>query len=396
MVDYKELITEHILDNDQFVEATFTGRMPGREMRWNKLVIRPVLLRHRIHLQFSYFDDTQNFTYNHTGEEAAGELQAALALPFRNFHLYMVHETIQINLTKKGKAIIGRTAAERPRPRHLSHDRPKQTILPEGENIPFLHAIGITRRDGRVKAAMHSKFRQINAFLQLLADIPEINELAEPLAMTDLGCGNAYLTFAAYYYLHTILGKSVTLTGVDRREDLIARNRQIAGDLGWENLHFQAGIIAEFTPAVSPDIVVALHACDTATDDALALGIRHQSDIILAAPCCHHELQVQLTAQAAPAGLSTIMRHGLWHERMGDILTDSFRALILRIMGYQVSVLEFVSPDHTPKNVLLRAIRQGAPGYRPGIEEYRQLKEAWQVHPYLQQLLATELAPHLD
>jgi len=396
MIDYKQLIVENILDNDQLVEATFTGRMRGRELCWRKLVIRPVLLHQIPHLQFSYFDDTQNFTHNYSGVEAAAELQQALQLPFRNYHLHLVNESIQVNLTKKGKAIIGRSSTPRPRPRALHHDRQKQTILKENSPIPFLRAIGVTRADHRVKTAMRSKYNQINAFLQLLADIPEIDQLAEPLHMADLGCGHAYLTFAAYYYLQSILGKTVQLTGVDQQADLIQRNRQIAQELGWINLHFETGLIADFDPADSPDIVFALHACDTATDDALAQGIRHESQVILVAPCCHHELQVQLKDQPAPAGLAPIMRHGLWHERMGDILTDSFRALILRIMGYRVSVLEFVSPDHTPKNVLLRAIRQGRPGYRPGVQEFRQLQEAWPVTPYLQQLLAEELAPFLN
>lgn len=396
MDDYKSLIKNQILSKELFVQAIFTGWMRGQEMRWTKIIIRPVLLRDQYHLQFSYFDEKQNFTYNYQGEEAISQLDLVLELPFRNFHLHMVDETIQINLTKKGKAIIGRSTSTQPRPQNLSHDRPKQVILEEGADTLFLRAIGIMRKDGKIKSSMRSKFRQINAFVQLLADIPEIKNLSEPIHITDLGCGNAYLTFATYHYLRNVLGKELELTGIDQRADLILRNQEIAQELQWDSIHFQTGFIADYTPQVPPAIIIALHACDTATDDAIAQGIRHKSDIIVVAPCCHHELQVQLNNASAPAGLSATMRHGLWHERMGDILTDSFRALIMRVMGYQVSVLEFVSPDHTPKNILLRAIRKGEPGYRPGISEYQQLLDAWQVQPYLHKLLAEELAPYID
>jgi len=209
--------------------------------------------------------------------------------------------------------------------------------------------------------------------------------------LVDFGCGSAHLTFATYHYLHEILGKQVEITGVDLKEKLINRSNRIAYDLGWHTLRFEHGTIADYQADPPPDIVVALHACDTATDDALAQGARWRSPVILAAPCCHHDLQAQLDAQPTPEVFSPVLRYGLLHERMGDILTDSFRALILRMLGYSVDVMEFVAPDHTPKNLLIRAVRTGEVGSPTVIEEYQRLKDYWQVTPYLHNLLASEL-----
>jgi hypothetical protein len=247
------------------------------------------------------------------------------------------------------------------------------------------------RADGRIKANHRSKFQQINAFLKILAEVDEIAALPEPVRLIDFGCGNATLTFAAYHYLQNILGKQAIIVGVDGQEKLIARNEQIAQQLSWDGLTFEQGMIIDYQTDTPPDIVVALHACDTATDDTLAQGIRWQSQVIIAAPCCHHHLQVQLKERPSPPEFAAVLRYGLLHERLGDVLTDAFRAAILRLMGYQVTVMQFVSPDHTPKNLLLRAVKKEDEGGRKtAATEYTQLQQYWQVTPYLAQLLAIE------
>jgi SAM-dependent methyltransferase len=395
MSEYVTLLQTAILDEDNFVKATLSGQQHGQTNRWQKCVIRPVLLKNGRHLQFSFFDQTKNIVKNYAGEEAAQQTAEALALPFRNFHVQTQNEMIQVNLTKKGKAIVKRTEAEREIPLQLAHDRPKNTILSEGDDVPFLRAIGLMRADGRIKADRRSKFQQINAFLQMLSEIDEMEQLAEPIRMVDFGCGNAYLTFAAYHYLHHILDKQALIVGIDRQPSLIARNQQIASELGWDGLTFNQGLIGSYQTDKPPDIVMALHACDTATDDAIAYGIRCQSQVIIMAPCCHHHLQVQLGERPSPPEFVPVLRYGLFHERLGDILTDAFRAAILRIMGYQVTVMQFVSPEHTPKNLLLRAVRKGEPGHGPSVAEYLTMKAYWQVTPYLHQLLASELNPVL-
>ncbi|MEZ4591856.1 MAG: SAM-dependent methyltransferase [Chloroflexota bacterium] len=390
MTNYQDTIREAILDETNFVRATFSGRQRGQEIRWERLELRPVEVKGQRHLQFSFFDTKQNIVKNYVGETAVTELTAALELPFRNFHIIGQNETIQINLSKKGKPIINRKATEKPQAVDLAHDRSKNTILSEGEDIPFLQVMGVMREDGRIKANHRAKFQQINAFLKILAEVDEIAALPEPIRMIDFGCGNAYLTFAAYHYLTNILGKQALVVGVDGQESLIARNQSRADELGWTGLTFEQGLIIDYQAVPPPDIVVALHACDTATDDTLAQGIRWQSQVIIAAPCCHHHLQVQLKERPSPPEFDAVLRYGLLHERLGDILTDAFRAAILRMNGYQVTVMQFISPDHTPKNLLLRAVKKDESGGETAVTEYTHLQQYWQVEPYLAQLLMKE------
>lgn len=396
MSEHGKLLLEVILDEENFVKATLSGQQRGQVNRWQKCVIRPVLLKNGRHLQFSFFDQTQNITKNYAGDEAAQQVAEVLALPFRNFHVQSQTETVQVNLTKKGNAIVKRTGTATAVPLNLAHDRPKNTLLSEGDDLPFLRELGMMAKNGRLRADKRSKFKQINAFLALLADIDEIAHLPEPVRLVDFGCGSGWLTFAAYHYLHDVLGKAVHITGVDRKHELMQKNQAIAAQLGWYDLHFVTGEIAAFQAENPPHIVVALHACDTASDDAIAEAIRWRSPIVLVAPCCHHHLQVQLKEQNTPAAFAPVMRYGMLHERMGDLLTDSFRALILRMMGYRVGMMEFVDPDHTPKNLLLRAVQAGESGHQPSVAEYKELQTYWQVYPYLQELLAAELAPMLQ
>lgn len=391
MTDYQDTIREAVLDEANFVRATFSGQQRGKTNPWQRLELRPVEVKGQRHLQFSFFDEKQNIVKNYGGETAVTELTAALDLPFRNFHIISQNETLQINLSKKGKPIINRKATEKPQVVDLAHDRSKNTILSEGEDIPFLKVMGVMRGDGRIKADHRSKFQQINAFLKILAEIDEIAALPEPVRLVDFGCGNAYLTFAAYHYLVNILGKQAVVVGVDGQEKLIARNQSRAEELGWDGLTFEQGLIIDYEAVPPPNIVVALHACDTATDDTLAQGIRWQSEVIIAAPCCHHHLQVQLKERPSPPEFDAVLRYGLLHERLGDILTDAFRAAILRLHGYQVTALQFISPEHTPKNLLLRAVKKGDEvGKETAETEYTQLQQYWQVEPYLAQLLAAE------
>ncbi|HNO32241.1 MAG TPA: SAM-dependent methyltransferase, partial [Anaerolineales bacterium] len=212
-----------------------------------------------------------------------------------------------------------------------------------------------------------------------------------PLHVVDFGCGNAYLTFAMYYYLREILNLDAHVTGVDLKADLIERHQEKARKLGWNQLDFQVGHIADFQPEQIPDMVVALHACDTATDDALAQGLRWDSKIIVCAPCCQHDLQAQMAKAPVPESLASVLGHGILFERMGDILTDTFRATLLRIMGYRTDVTQFVPIEHTAKNLMIRSVKVSPPGKNPRwLEEYKNLKTFWQVTPYLERILGEE------
>ncbi len=390
--DYQKLISESILDNETFVSATFSGHQRGHIPRWKKVVIRPVLIKQARHLQFSYFDDQKDISKNYLGDDRDHHLDELLAEPFRNFTILTSHERIQINLTKKGKPIVSRTANDVSVETALTHNRQKKKILIEGKAIPYLQVVGIMTEDGRVKAHMQHKFKQINEFLRLLAETEKLDTFDHlPIQVVDFGCGNAYLTCATYHYLTELLGLQTQMIGVDTKADLLEKHAQNVQELGWTGLTFEESLIRDYQPATPPDIVIALHACDTATDDAIAHGIRANSKIIVCAPCCQHDLQVQLEKTTTPAPFAPIMSCGLFHERIGDVLTDSFRTLILKIMGYHVDIIQFVPAEHTPKNLMIRAVKVAKIGSSKHIREYLEVKNYWKVHPYLHRILEAEI-----
>lgn len=395
--DYKQSIKDAILDERSLVKATFSGRQRGQSIPWVKIAIRPVLVKNEKRLQFSCFDGQKDFTHNYSREEAGEQLDQLLELPFKNFHVATTSGDLQVNITKKGEAIVQRgKAASEQRTVDLAHNRQKNQMLPEGGSDQFLRAVGIMAEDGRIKAGMQSKYRQINEFLRIVEQtgVGQRDD-RRPLQVVDFGCGNAYLTFATYHYLNAVRGLPTNLTGIDVKADLMRKHSELSQKLGWTNLQFEATRIEDFQPAAPPDIVLALHACDTATDDALAQGVKWQSGFIFSAPCCHHDLQEQLHRGGLPALFKPVFRHGILGERLGDILTDTFRALILRIMGYKTDVVEFIATEDTPKNLMIRAVKSVGPGDPRFVQEYLELKEFWRVTPYLEQLLAGELAPRL-
>ena len=246
--------------------------------------------------------------------------------------------------------------------------------LPANKPEPFLQPVGIMTVEGKIKSDMHSKFRQINEYLRLVEQTGVLQELrSEPVHVVDFGCGNAYLTFATYHYLTNVLGHETKMVGIDVQSNLLQKHSANAESLGWANLSFEASTILDYAPDVSPEVVLALHACDTATDDAIAQGIKWRSKLIVTAPCCHHELQEQLHSQSFPVPFKPVARYGILGERW-KILTDTFRALILRIMGYRTDVVQFVSSEHTAKNLMIRAVGGLPPGDQRFVREYDRAK----------------------
>lgn len=390
MKDYAALITRHVLDADTFVKATFSGRRHGHQVPWKKVTVRPVLIQDRRHLQFTTFDGQQAITKNYRGAEAEARLQELLDLPFRTMYVQTTEEGIQVEISKRGKVFVRRhdTPARRPT---LRHDRRKARLLSPKTAAPFLQAIGILTEDGRVRADMRHKYQQIDHFLRLIVETGALEGLTPPLSIVDCGCGSAHLTFAVYYYLNHRLELPTRMVGVDTNADLLRRRAALAEHFEGPELTFTASRIIDFTPPAPPDIVLALHACDTATDEALAQAVRWQSRMIFSAPCCHHHLQAQMSAEAAPAPFGPVLRHGILRERLGDVLTDSLRAALLEVMGYRTDVVEFVAVEHTPKNLLIRALRadgsEGPAAYR----SYTALRDFWGVTPYLETLLKADL-----
>jgi SAM-dependent methyltransferase len=277
------------------------------------------------------------------------------------------------------------------REQHTEHDRVKQRAL--DPTAPFLIELGISDHLGRVKPSRQSKYKQIDEFCKQLA--PALDEAfaagriesGRPLQVVDLGCGNAYLTLAAYHLL-TEAGHDVRMTGIDHNSAARLRNTRRVTALGWQDhLRFVDATIADAELETRPDVVLALHACDTATDDALARAVGWEAPLVLAAPCCHHDIQKQLKSVEPPPPYALLTRYGIVRERFADVLTDALRAAVLRQVGYRVEVVQFVDSEHTPRNLLLRAARTGADAGAEVRSEYEALVGEWQVKPRLAALV---------
>jgi len=391
--DYHDTLLTAILDEERFVEAVFQGARRGAAVAvpWARVTIRPVPVKGQRRLQITTFDGTQERSRNISPDEARAQLGELLALPFNSIQVRTTVETIRVQFSKKGRPILHRERRDgQPIPLDLAHDRAKPLIL--DETAPFLSAIGVMTADGRIRAGQQRKLRQINEFLRLIDETGEIDKIdAEPLRVVDLGCGSAALTFATYHYLTAVKKRKVIMTGVDTKAHLMERHATTAAQLGWDGLRFAAARILDYAGDAPADVVLALHACDTATDEALAQAIGWRSRLVLSAPCCHHHLQAQLSAAPAPEPFRPVTRHGILRERLGDALTDAFRAHILRLMGYRAEVLEFVPIEHTPKNLMIRAVYTGAPPTPALTAEYLALKAYWGVTPFLETLLGQGL-----
>ena len=388
-----------LLDPDTLVRAVAAGRRHGASPpAWRRVELRPVDLRDGRRLQVVAHDRGQAHTRNEPfGPPAEQAVDLLLAEPFGNWHVETTAATVQLRVTKKGAAQVHRSAAahfgaDPPR----AHDRARAHLLEPSD--PVLRELGIADSGGRIKPSRQDKYRQVEEMLRALDTVLDALPAGagdqRPLRVVDLGCGNAYLTFAGYRYLSARYPQ-VELVGVDVKAQAREHGERVAAALGWsDSVRFVEGAALDAPVASAVDLVLALHACDTATDDALARAVRWQAPAVLAAPCCHHDLQRQLGRAGAapphPHGLLT--RQPILRERFADVLTDALRAAVLRMVGYRVDVVEFVGSEHTPRNTLIRAVRTGAAPTAAQCAEYRELTAQWQVEPRLATLLADLLA----
>jgi SAM-dependent methyltransferase len=384
-----------LLDGESLVRAVASGRQRGARPSWRRVELRYVDLKAGRHLQVTAYDEAQAYTANHlAGPAAEAAVDDLLGRPFGNWHVDTLTETTQLRVTKKGDAVVHRRARDAdPAALVRDHDRDKHRLLAEDD--PVFRALGLADQEGRMKPSRQSKYRQVEEFLRILdATISEALDKGhlrrptaeQPLEIVDLGCGNAYLTFVTERYLSHVRGLPVHLTGVDQREQSREHNQDVARTLGVDAT-FVAASITDAAPATPPDVVLALHACDTATDDALSRAIDWGTPVVLAAPCCHHDIAAQLRRTPTPAPYAMLTRHGILRERFADTLTDGLRASLLRLAGYRVDVMQFVGSQHTPRNTLLRAVRTGAPVDGSARQEYDELVTAWGVTPRLATLL---------
>ncbi len=321
----------------------------------SKIIIRPVLVKSALSFQASKYFEKKVFHKNYTKEEAAAEI-ANWMEKYRQLEISSNQGQAVVLISKRGRVTMKeKSCAPSVKDVDLSHNRKKRYILDPSLPTGFLMDLGVQSRDGKIINAKYDKFRQINRFLEFIEDIlPELPKDRE-VTILDFGCGKSYLTFAMYHYLKELKGYQVHIIGLDLKEDVIAECSRLAEKYGYDRLEFYVGDIAGYEGVQQVDMVVTLHACDTATDYALDKAIGWGAKVILSVPCCQHELNGQIENEL----LSPVLGYGLIKERMAALLTDALRAGILESRGYQVQILEFIDMEHTPKNILIRAVKKG-------------------------------------
>jgi SAM-dependent methyltransferase len=371
----------------QIARIVLSGRRRNMQISTERIDIRPVILKETLHFQVSTSDGRAVTTKNFLPTELP--INEYIRGGYANIVIEGIEESFSLRITKKDEPMISVTAGRGVV--DLTHDRKKERLLDPAD--PFLREVGISDASGQIKPSKSDKYRQVEEFLRLLA--PTLTNAIEaghidkpsnssPLTIVDLGCGHAYLTFAAHQYLRST-GIDVKVIGIDVRTASRDRNNEIAKQLGiTESIEFRAEEISE-TTLVQADVAIALHACDTATDDAIAWAVEADAKLMMIAPCCHHDIQSQLTDSPEPWSLIT--RYGIMRERLADLLTDSVRMQILKLRGYRVEAIEFIGGEHTPRNLMIRAVKTGAPIEAIEVTRYEEMTTAWKVKPALARLL---------
>ncbi len=389
----KEEIRARVL-GEGFMKLVQTVRRNGTTF---KIALRPVEIGGEKKFQAEMTDDGRVQVKNLTANAAAEGLEEIIAQRgARDLHLMTASGDLHMRVTKKGHVMVSRSAEMARVATVKPHDRVKNVPLTSFESAALLRTIGLADGEGKIKASMRGKYDQVNEFLKVVKETVAESKHEGTFTVVDCGCGKAYLTLALYFYLTHVLGwKAVRVIGVDRRNDVITAAQKMAQQLDVADVvQFVESDLATFTPeGGKADLVVSLHACDTATDEALAKAVEWRSRYILSAPCCQHELQKSLKSTGPFSGL---LRQSILRERLCDILTDSYRALILRILGFKVQVIEFVSSEATARNILLRceyAVKPGQPG---PVSEYLELRDFWGVTPWLETRFGELLKKHLD
>lgn len=350
-----------------------------------KVVIRPFLEQNRLLFQFAEYRENQVFHTNLLKADAVSRILLLLCEDFKQIEILTEKYQITALVSKKGKAAIKSRPYENHKKIQLTHNRPKAYILSENEPIPFLVELGVQTKEGKVVDKKYKKFRQINRYLEFIRDVlPELPK-NRTLTILDFGCGKSYLTFAMYYYLKVMNGYDLRVIGLDLKKQVIADCNRLAERLGYEQLQFLEGDIGSYDGVENVDLVVTLHACDTATDFALEKAVRWGAKVILSVPCCQHEMNRQIQSEL----LQPVFQYGILKERMAALITDGLRASLLEQCGYDVQIMEFIDMEHTPKNLLIRAVKKEKTKERifDIQEKYSALCDAMQLHGTLERIL---------
>lgn len=333
------------------VDMVISGARGGGD--FIKIKVRPVMIRDSLYFQVSRYTDKQVFHENMTAEDALETLSGWILHDFRQAQIRMQDEMVTVLVSKKGKATVKSKKAACIETQNLEHNRKKQYIIEEGTAVPFMIDLGVMTESGKIIRTRYDKYRQINRFLEFIEDIlPEL-PTDRTVHIIDFGCGKSYLTFAMYYYLKVLKHYDIRITGLDLKQKVIEDCQALADRYGYDGLQFLCGDIADYNGTDEVDMVVTLHACDTATDYALYKAVKWHASVILSVPCCQHELNRKMQCET----LSGAFQYGLIKERTAALMTDAMRGQLLEMKGYKTQLLEFIDMEHTPKNILIRGVK---------------------------------------
>lgn len=343
------------LDAENFTKIVLSNRKDKSGL-YKKTVIRRVQAKDAVYLQCESFTEKQAFQSRIETPTLLSYLKDALSHTFRQMDVFYPDRSVSLKLSKKGKLLLSESKSSSSAAQIQSHDREKNYILPQGTYVPALYDLGVITKDGKVINSRYGKFKQINRFVEMVDDALK-NETKDELNIIDFGCGKSYLTFVLYDYLTRVRKIRANVVGLDLKQDVIEDCRKTAEKYGYAGLHFLCGDIKDHRPDFLPDMVITLHACDTATDQALYNAVRWGAKYIFSVPCCQHEVNHSVSALHAEA----LMEYGLIKERFCALLTDTIRCKLLEAKGYRVDVLEFIDMEHSPKNLLIRAKKANVP-----------------------------------
>lgn len=388
MIKVRELLEENL--NENTVRAVVSNRR--RKQAAKKIVFRPFLERGHLKFQKEEYRNDQVFHENIDRTTTVEYICTLLQEDHKQLDLQCGERSFNVLVSKKGVSSIREHREENIKKLELSHNRKKNYILDAGEPIPFLVDLGVQTKEGKIVDKKYKKFRQINRFLEFIRDVlPNLKAAVtegRPLRIIDFGCGKSYLTFAVYHYLTVMNGLDVEMTGLDLKKDVIRHCSLLAEKYDYENLHFSQGDIQSYEGEERVDMVITLHACDTATDYALGQAVRWGAKIILSVPCCQHELNGQIRNEK----MEPLLKYGILKERFSALLTDALRGNLLEQMGYEVQILEFIDLEHTPKNLLIRAVK--TPGKNSVDEKekqrYKELCHEMNSHITLEKLISSK------
>ncbi|MCF6364977.1 MAG: SAM-dependent methyltransferase [Bacteroidales bacterium] len=338
---------EFTFDNQEFVKLILSKKR-NKNSDLKKVTIKLSKIKEDLKLSFNYTHNTNDKTKNFEIEEGISKIQELLDTEFYNADLFTTKETIQLFTNKKNNSKIKTTEPTFTTIPNLSHDKIKKKRILLENNL-YLQELGITTKNFKIKKDMHDKYRQINKYLEIIESLLDSLKEKKELKIVDMGSGKGYLTFALYDFLKNSLNLQPKISGVEFREELVKKSNQLADKAGFKNLNFKQGTIKQ-TEIGKIDILIALHACDTATDEAIYKGIKSNADLIIVAPCCQKQIRKQFNVQNE---MASIVKHGILKEQQAVIITDGLRALILEAFGYKAKVFEFISTEHTPKNTMV-------------------------------------------